>query len=169
MKSLVAPLVAIILAGCTVTTTPGPTPAAASYPPPPPAYPRPEPRPPTVVVTPPATPPTSPRPPAAAPWQKLGELTVDGRSDRDRLAVGRYEGRFRKVMIRVERSAMRMHGVNIVFTDGSSYSPRVDYYFTPGQTQAIDLPGNRRAISRIDFRYSDVQGGKRARVQIWGR
>ncbi|MEO5767462.1 MAG: hypothetical protein ABIS92_03845, partial [Polyangia bacterium] len=39
-------------------------------------------------------------------WTKLGERSVDGTHDRDVITVGAHEGRFRRIMIVVEHSAL---------------------------------------------------------------
>ena len=89
--------------------------------------------------------------------------------DVDSLRVGRHEGRFRKLMIRATDSSFRMHDIRIVFTDGTVYSPRTELRFSQGETQTLDLPGNTRAIKRIDFRYSDTRQRDTAVVEVWGR
>jgi len=103
-------------------------------------------------------------------WEKLGELSVNGTGDRDSLPVGRAEGRFAKLRLRVLHSALKMHNVVVVFDDGTSFSPDTRLVFNAGTTSSvIDLPGTRRAIRRVDFRYSDLAGGGRAHVEVWAR
>lgn len=103
-------------------------------------------------------------------WERLGSRLVNGKGDRDSIPVGRAEGRFAALRFRVKHSSMRMHDVVIVFADGSTYSPPTRAVFERGTTSAlIDLPGNRRVIRRIDFRYSDLPGGGAAEVEVWGR
>src|SRR5262249_10953423 len=41
-------------------------------------------------------------------WVMLGERTVNGRVDHDRIEVGRYEGRFNKLTLVVENSDMEL-------------------------------------------------------------
>lgn len=106
----------------------------------------------------------------ASAWEKLGELTVNGKADRDSLKVGRVEGRFAKLRLKVNYSALKMHNLVVVFDDGSKYSPDTRLVFQPGTTSnVIDLPGTRRAIRSIEFRYSDLAGGGRAQVEVWAR
>jgi hypothetical protein len=103
------------------------------------------------------------------PWEKVAELTVDGRADHDRLRLGRSEGGFRALQFKVTRSRMRMYDILINFTDGSSFSPSTKLVFEPGDTRTVDLPGNVRTIRDIEFRYADMPGGGQAHVQVWGR
>src|SRR5689334_19314438 len=56
-------------------------------------------------------------------WDKLGERMVTGAVDHDVIRVGRADGRFRKIMLKVEHSALEMFDVVITFGDGSKYSP----------------------------------------------
>ena len=107
---------------------------------------------------------------AAAGWEQLGVLTVNGSNDRDSLPVGRSEGLFAALRIHVNNSALRMHNIVVVFADGTTYSPDTRLVFNAGSTSSvIDLPGTRRAIRRVDFRYTDLAGGGRAQVEVWGR
>ncbi|HEX8112556.1 MAG TPA: hypothetical protein VF516_32725 [Kofleriaceae bacterium] len=122
-------------------------------------------------------PPPPPPPPAPAPapawdpkgWTLLGERTVDGRFDHDRIDVGRYEGRFSKLTIVVENSDLELIDLSIKFEHGPPWHPAVQHFFREGQrTRAIDFPGDERIIKHIDFRYRNLPGGGRARVAVYG-
>src|SRR5262249_25057652 len=111
-------------------------------------------------MPPPAPPPPAPPPPPRAPawdprgWTLLGERTVDGRYDHDRIDVGRYEGRFSKLTIVVENSDLELIDLSIKFERGAPWHPDVQHYFREGQrTRAIDFPGEERIIKHIDIRY----------------
>jgi hypothetical protein len=102
-------------------------------------------------------------------WQLLGEKTVDGRVDRDRLEVGRYEGRFNKLTVRVKDSDLEMIEFKIVFGDNTEYNPKVSQYFRENtRTRQIDLPPAENVIRYIDFKYRNLPGGGRATVQVYG-
>jgi hypothetical protein len=102
-------------------------------------------------------------------WERLGERWVNGRVDRDIIHVGRKEGRFHRLQILVESSALEMYDVLVVFGDGSTYSPQTRLVFEPNtRTRVIDLPGGARVIRRVEFRYGNLPGGGRARVELWG-
>jgi hypothetical protein len=103
-------------------------------------------------------------------WTMLGEKTVEGRNDRDTITVGRYQGRFDQLTLRVEDSDVELVDFVVRFTNGEVFSPKVGHYFREGtRTRIIELPGNSRTIQRIDLRYRNVTRGARARVQVWGR
>jgi hypothetical protein len=118
-----------------------------------------------------ATPPPPPAAPAFDPrgWTLLGERTVDGRLDHDRIDVGRYEGRFSKLTLVVENSDLELIDLSIKFDRGAPWHPAVQHFFREGQrTRAIDFPGDERIIKHIDFRYRNLPGGGRARVAVYG-
>ncbi|MBC7976517.1 MAG: hypothetical protein H7138_16210, partial [Myxococcales bacterium] len=119
---------------------------------------------------------TAGAPPPSAPawdakgWTLLGERTVDGRVDRDRNDVGRYEGKFTKLTLVVENSDLELIDFAVQFASGAPWRPALSHYFREGQrTRAIDLPGDERTIKTIDFKYRNLPGGGRAKVSVYGR
>jgi hypothetical protein len=122
-------------------------------------------------AAPPAMPPPSPRTAAWDPkgWTLLGERTVDGRYDHDRIDVGRYEGKFSKLTLVVENSDLELIDFSVKFDHGPPWHPEVTHFFREGQrTRAIDLPGEDRVIKHIDVRYRNLPGGGRARLAVYG-
>ncbi|HET7505204.1 MAG TPA: hypothetical protein VFK02_29500 [Kofleriaceae bacterium] len=116
-------------------------------------------------------PPPPPPAPAFDPrgWTLLGERTVDGRFDHDRIDVGRYEGKFSKLTIVVENSDLELVDFAIKFGRGPEWHPPLRHFFREGQrTRAIDFPGDERTIRYIDFKYRNLPGGGRARVAVYG-
>jgi len=106
---------------------------------------------------------------AAPRWERLGERVVNGAVDRDVIHVGRAEGRFHRLQVTVENSALEMFDMLIVFGDGSTYSPPTRLVFERNtRSRVIDLPGNARVIRRVEFRYGNLPGGGRAHVELWG-
>jgi hypothetical protein len=91
-------------------------------------------------------------------WDKLGERWVDGRVDRDAIAVQRRE-RYSRVRLVVEHSSVKIFDVVVIFGNGET--------FMPGSLE-FDLPGELRHIDRIEFRYGNLPGGGRAQVEVWG-
>ncbi len=102
-------------------------------------------------------------------WDKLGERWVNGRADRDIIHVGRREGRFHRLQIVVEHSALELYDLRVVFADGSVFSPSTRLAFGPrSKSRVIDLPGRGRVIRRVEVRYGNLPGGGRAQVELWG-
>lgn len=106
---------------------------------------------------------------AATGWEKLGERTVDGKMDHDTIHVGRAEGRFSAIQLKVEHSALELFDVVVTFGDNTSFSPTTRLVFANGQTsRVIDLPGDKRVIRKVDFKYGNLPGGGRAQLELWG-
>ncbi len=102
-------------------------------------------------------------------WVKLGERLVNGKGDKDRILVGKVEGRFRRVMIVVEHSSIELYDMDIEFADGSHHSPNLKARFGENErSRQIDLPGTARAIRDVTFKYGNLPGGGAATVELWG-
>lgn len=103
-------------------------------------------------------------------WEKLGERMVNGGVDRDTIVVGRAEGKFRKLVVVVENSSLEMYDMDIEFSNGSHFSPRLKRRFAEGsRSHVIDLPGDARSIRKVTFKYGNLPGGGAASVELWGR
>ncbi len=102
-------------------------------------------------------------------WLKLGEQRVNGRVDKDRISVGRHEGKFTKLTIVVEDSDIELLDFDVTFVGGAKWNPRVRHYFKEGaRSRVIDLPGDERVIQYIDLKYRNIRGGGAATVAIYG-
>ncbi len=87
-----------------------------------------------------------------APWTYLGQASVTGSRDRDRIGIGRNEGRFESIQLRVTGAAVEFHRVIVNYSNGTSEEVEVrDRIPAGGQTRAIDLRGGDRSISSVDF------------------
>ena len=86
------------------------------------------------------------------------------------LPVGRADGRFREIMIVVERAPVEIYDLVVTFGNGERYEPRTRMVFGRDTTsRTIDLPGDLRVIKRVDFRYGNLVAGAHAKVELWGR
>ncbi len=102
-------------------------------------------------------------------WVKLGDRTVNGRVDRDTIEVGRYEGKFSKLTMYVERSDLELLEFEVVFGNGEKWNPEMHFFFKEGtRTRVIDLPGDDRVIKKINLKYKNTRGGGDAKVEVWG-
>jgi hypothetical protein len=103
-------------------------------------------------------------------WNKLGERWVDGSHDRDVIPVGVHDRAYRRIMIVVEHSALEMDDVVVYFGDGTSFSPATRHVFAANtRSHVIDLPGTRRTIRSVEFRYGNLPGGGRAQAELWAQ
>ena len=120
-----------------------------------------------------------PPPPAPAPsegrllrsgFDFLGERMVDGGLDHDVIHVGRRDGRFREIMLVVERAPVEIYDVIVTFGNGERFEPPTRMVFGRDTTsRSIDLPGANRVIRRVDFRYRNLVAGAHAKVELWAR
>ena len=104
-------------------------------------------------------------------WVYLGQANVDGRVDRDKIYVGRGHGRFQRVQIRVERAPIEFYRVVVHYANNRSEEVNVRQRISAGgQTRAIDLHGDDRAIDNVEFFYArGLWGNGRApRVRLYG-
>jgi hypothetical protein len=104
-------------------------------------------------------------------WELLGERVAELKVDRDRIEVGRREGRFSTLRVAVKGAPLEMYDMVVTFADGKTFSPNIRHHFNENSwSREIDLPGDRRAIRSVDFRYrsTDRREG-RATVLLYGR
>ncbi len=104
-------------------------------------------------------------------WIYLGEANVDGSVDHDRITVGRDDGRFRALRIRVERARIEFQRVIVHYANGERDElPIRDRIRAGGQTRVIDLPGRDRAINSVEFWYARANGrSQRPKLLLYGR
>jgi hypothetical protein len=103
-------------------------------------------------------------------WTMLGERTVNGRLDRDRIVVGRREGKFSRLTLVVLDSDLELLGFEVRFARGAPFRPDVRHTFRENErTRVIDLPGDDRTIRSLEFTYKNVPRGGNAKLQVWAR
>jgi hypothetical protein len=107
----------------------------------------------------------------SAELELLGRQEVDFRHDRDRIEVGRQEGRFKQLQARVEGALVEMRRMTVTFANNETFSPNLRHRFEKNsKTRNIDLPGDRRTIKSIDFDYASLDRRQdRATVAVYGR
>lgn len=106
----------------------------------------------------------------AGAWERLGERSVDGAYDRDVIEVGAKDGRFTTIEVRVDGAAIEMFEIKVKFGDGEVFEPKTRLVFDKDtRSRAIDLPGNKRIIQKVEFRYGKLEKGKHAKVELWGK
>jgi len=108
-------------------------------------------------------------------WTLLGEHTVDGKRDKDRIDISQKKGPMGKLTLVVLDSDLEMEEMTIQFlgvkgkSAGKQYKPEVRQLFKEGtRTRAIDLP-NAEILRYVEFKYKNTPGGGKARIQLWGR
>ena len=102
-------------------------------------------------------------------WAFLGDAHVDGAVDHDSIKVGRSDGRFRAIQLRVSGGFIEFDRVVVRFANGSHEELQVrERIPSGGQTRAIDLPGERRVIESVDLWYGKGKWEHRPKVSLYG-
>ena len=104
-------------------------------------------------------------------WEVLGQREVDFRNDHDKIDVGRSEGRFKQLQFRVKNAPIEVSNMVVTFENNQTFKPPVRHRFDEGSgTRIIDLPGDRRAIKRIEFAYKSINRREgKGIVEVLGR
>jgi hypothetical protein len=90
-------------------------------------------------------------------WVQLGCKAVGFRVDRDVVPVGRAEGRFTAIRLRVQGSLVHMRDLKVIYAGGEPDDLPVRADIRPGgQTRPIDLRGRDRSIRQIEMVYRSV-------------
>ena len=72
-------------------------------------------------------------------------------------------------MIVVLDGDVEMHDLRVVFVSGNDFRPTGRHYFRENsRTRPIDLP-KTEILRAVQFKYSNLRGGERARVQVWSK
>src|SRR5689334_22846823 len=130
----------------------------------------------TVGYTPPPAAPRAPGAPSVGGhpdmtgWRLMGDGWVTGPFEREIIRIGKYEGRFARVMLVVTDSSLEVGDVVIQFGNGQRWSPGLRHSFADGsRSRAIDLPGHVRFIRGVELAHGSVPPGTRAHVELWGQ
>lgn len=104
-------------------------------------------------------------------WNMLGQRRVRLVGDWDIIPVTALRGRYRRIMLVVHGSALEMYDVVVTFANGDTFSPATRLHFVEdSRSRVIDLPGVRRVIRSVEFRYrsKNLLTGF-AEVELWGK
>jgi hypothetical protein len=108
--------------------------------------------------------------PAQRNWVMLGTAHVDGSVDHDNIKVGKGEGPFREIQLRVRDGGIEFQRVIVHYGNGASDEiPVRQVIRAGGQTRAIDLRGERRNIKSLELFYAKLHSNQRPMVELYGR
>ncbi len=104
-------------------------------------------------------------------WELLGTQKVGYATDRDVIRVGRQEGRYKAIKLRVRGNAIEMLDLKVVYANGQQDDLQVRSQIRAGgETRAIDLKGERRAIQEVQMVYKSRPNYKgQATVEVYGQ
>lgn len=102
-------------------------------------------------------------------WVYLGNAHVDGHNDHDNIRVGRSDGKFRAIQLRVSGGTIDFQRVVVHYGNGSQeeilFRERIP---AGGSTRPLDLPGERRVIESVELWYSKENLHRRPKVSLYG-
>lgn len=99
----------------------------------------------------------------------LGDAHVDGAVDHDTIRVGRSEGTYRAIQLRVSGGAIHFDRVIVRYGNGTQEELALRDLIPAGsRTRIIDLPGDRRIIRTVDLWYAKANWKKRPKVSLYG-
>ena len=91
---------------------------------------------------------------ARARWDELGCKKVGFLVDKDVVKVGRSEGRFKAIRLKVMGNKVHMMDLKVVYANGAPDDiPVREEIRAGGETRALDLKGERRAIRQVEMVY----------------
>jgi hypothetical protein len=104
-------------------------------------------------------------------WELLGRQTVGFIADRDVVQVGRQDGDFSKIQLRVKNNDIEILDLKVVYGNGQMDDIRVrENIRAGGKTRVIDLKGGERFIRNVQLVYRSRPSFKgEAVVEVWGR
>lgn len=92
-----------------------------------------------------------------AQWERLGCKDVRFQVDRDSLRVGRQEGRFSAIRVRVRQAPVEFLDLRVVFPNGKAQQIKARVTIPPGAvSNPITLDGENRGIDRIEMIYRAI-------------
>lgn len=103
-------------------------------------------------------------------WVHLGQSHVDSRADHDRVPVT-ARGRFSAIQLGIKGGDIEFQRVVVHFANGQDQEIEVrDRIQAGGKTRVIDLEGDRRDITSVEFWYGKPSWrSNRATLNLWGR
>jgi hypothetical protein len=94
---------------------------------------------------------------APASWERLGCQSVGFFVDRDVIKVGRKEGTFSAIRLKVRQAPIEIFDLKVVFGNGRSQDIRVRALIPAGsESRPIDLIGKERGIDRVQMIYRSI-------------
>lgn len=112
-----------------------------------------------------------PPPPPMVGWEELGCSKTGFLPDHDAIRVGRREGRFSAIQLRVTGNKVHIINLRVIYEHGPPDDiPVRSEIREGGETPPLDLRGERRAIDRVELYYlaqPNFRGS--ARVCVFGR
>jgi hypothetical protein len=110
---------------------------------------------------------------SAREWVRLGERHVSFFQDHDRIEVGKFEGRFKRLKLIVHRNEIELRRIVVQFGNGQVEDAEFRRQIPEGGEAVVDLRtgwSDGRFIRHVDLNYRsrpDFKG--EAWVELWGQ
>ncbi len=103
-------------------------------------------------------------------WELLGSRKVGFVVDRDTIRVGIEKGKYKQIVLVVQKADIHLDNITVVFGNGERQMIRVDDNLREGErTRTLDLAGEARFIDRIEMVYRSRPSFKgQAIVEVYG-
>jgi hypothetical protein len=104
-------------------------------------------------------------------WNVLGSAKVNGHSDHDVIMVTGMSGDYTAVKLLVENEGIDFTRVIVHFANGGKQDLNIRRFIPAGgETKVLDLNGNDRVISKVDFFYkSNAKTASKGKVILYGK
>lgn len=104
-------------------------------------------------------------------WELLGTQDVGFVVDKDVVRVGRKDGRFSAIQLRVKGNDVHFMDLKVVYGNGQTEDIAIRSQIREGgESRVIDLKGDRRVIREVQMVYRRKPNFRgKARVEVWGR
>ena len=103
-------------------------------------------------------------------WQKIGEKTVDFKTNKDAITVSAADN-FKALQIKTVDAPVHIDNLVVVYESGDPENIAVRYDFKANSaSRAINLSGAKNKIKEIDVVYRAIPNwkGDNAQIEIWG-
>ena len=106
-----------------------------------------------------------------ADWELLGKQVVGPAVAQDVIAIGRHEGRFDAVRLRVLGGDVAFHDIRVVYRDGNTETLAMRRLVRGGDASPpLSLSGEAQFIDKIELVHeADPQAREPTVVQVWAR
>ncbi|MEM6972436.1 MAG: hypothetical protein AAF577_06490 [Pseudomonadota bacterium] len=103
-------------------------------------------------------------------WVPLARRTVGRGTGRDRIDVGRDQGRFDAVGLSIDGPPVAIDSLVVEYGNGASERIEVRDTVRAGERVVLEFEAeNPRRVQRMVITYAGVRGGARPEVSFWGR
>ena len=110
----------------------------------------------------------------AGDWVLLGDRHVSFVGDHDTIHVGRRDGRFVRLKLKVRKAEIKLNTIKVVFGNGEVEDVVFDHHIHEGGEADVNLPHGwheGRYIREVELRYHTEPnwGGREAHVELFGK